>query len=171
MTGTGKTHLAKKIIKNHKRVIIIDDRYEYNDGIIFYSLLDLLEYIGTNDNQFVYICRFDNIVDIEYLFKLTFEIGNLLLVIEECYQYIDVRARNSFFIDYLVNRGRHREISLLLILQRIPDLNVSVRAQINELYIFKQVNPYDIEKLKPYGIETNNLKSLGTGEYKYLTYN
>jgi len=84
-TGSGKTTLAKELIKDFSRVIIIDSMSEYNQGLVFTSFDDLSEYILSNNifnnDNFCLICRFESDIEIEYLFKLVFEITNLLLVI------------------------------------------------------------------------------------------
>src|SRR5690606_1368116 len=70
-TGSGKSYLTKKLLKQYKRIVIIDPKFEYENGIIFYNIIDLINYIEDNKlKEFTFICRFNNDDDIEYLFKL-----------------------------------------------------------------------------------------------------
>ena len=164
-TGTGKTTLAKKIIENYNRVIIIDALQEYKKGLIFYSFQDLADYFTEkNPSKFNFICRFENDLDMEYLFLFIFEIGNLLLVVEEAEIYIAPQVKQSSFLR-LVRYGRHRGISILGIARRSTELSTSFRSQTDKIYSFKQTDPLDLKKMELLGFY--NLAQLP--QFKYIT--
>lgn len=159
-TGAGKSTLSKEIIKQYSRVLIIDPMEEY-DGIIFYDFDTLLFYHRKNLLQnFVYVCRFENDLDIEFAFKFCKTVGNILLVLEECSIYVSPQAKSSLFLD-LVRFGRHNSISLLGISRRTTELHNDLKSNVDKIYSFKQTLPIDIKNMASLGFEgLENLISL-----------
>jgi hypothetical protein len=156
-TGTGKSTLARMLIKNYDRVIIIDPMHEY-EGIIFYDYYTLNEYHRHNKlENFVYVCRFSDDLDIEYLFKFCKVIGNILLVLEECSMYVSPQSKSNEFLN-IIRFGRHYNISLLGISRRTTELHNDLKAIIDTIYSFKQVLPNDLLKMQRLDFE--NLESL-----------
>ena len=158
-TGTGKSTFAKRYIENYNRVVIIDAMEEY-EGIIFYRMSDLFDYIEfndliDNDKPFRLVCRFSEDIEIEYLFETLFVVGNLLLVVEEAEIYISPYAKSGAFLK-LVRYGRHKKISILGIARRSSELSLTFRSQVNCIYSFKQTDFNDLkyfEKLGLYGLD------------------
>lgn len=160
-TGSGKTVLAKHLLKEFNRVIIIDSMSEYENGLVFTSFDDLSSYVLDNNiynnDSFCLICRFESDIEIEYLFKLVFEITNLLLVVEEAEIYISPFAKQSNFLR-LVRYGRHKNISLLGIARRTGELSLSFRSQTDFIYSFLQTDATDLKNMELIGL--NNLDQL-----------
>jgi len=161
-TGSGKTTLAKDIIKNYKRIIIIDNLAEY-DGTIIENFSDFCDYI-IDKKEFVICCRFTEDEDYEYLFKVLFEIPDILLVLEEAEMYISPYAKRTDFLR-LVKYGRHRDISILGIARRTSELSSNFRSQVDKIYTFKQTEPNDLKILEDLGFNINEVQNLP--EYKF----
>lgn len=152
-TGTGKTTLAKKLLSEYKRIIIVDSLAEYQNGIIFYTYEDFRDYIlfKTDRENFRYILRFTTDDEIEQMFNLVFDLTDFVLVLEEAEIYISPYTKKSNFLR-LVNYGRHREISIIGIARRTSELSLQLRAQVNKIYSFKQTEIQDIEKMEKLGL-------------------
>lgn len=165
-SGSGKTTYAKNYLKNHKRIVIIDPQSEYDCGLIFFELGDLIKYYVLNissTSDFCFICRFETDFEHEYLFKVCKIIGNLLLVVEEAEIYISPYAKSSNFLD-LCRYGRHQNISLLGIARRSAELSINFRALVTKIISFKQTEPSDLKYLETLGL--TNLDELEDHAYK-----
>lgn len=151
-TGSGKSSYVKGLIKKISRLIVIDALHEYNDGIIFYTLQDFLDYLDRNlkADGFRYIIRFSNDEELELLFDLIFYIGNLTLVVEEAEIYISAYVKQSNFLR-LIRYGRHKAISIIAVARRVTELSNDVRSQANQIISFKQILKKDIDYLKNLG--------------------
>jgi len=149
----------------------VDTLFEYDEGLIFYSFEDLINYLINNkcyNNNFVFICRFQTDLEINYLFELAYLLGNLCLVLEEAEIYINPYQKvNSSFLK-IVRYGRHKSISIIAIARRVVELSNDIRSQVNLMYSFKQINPIDVQNLKKYGFQrVENLKDY---EYELVEY-
>lgn len=165
-TGSGKSYLTKKLIKDLNRVIIIDALNEYTDGIIFYSLKDFALFIYENNpDKFKIILRLHNLdlqkdisLTVDKVFDLCFHIGNLTLVIEEAEIYISQYEKKSVF-NNLIRYGRHKEISLIAVARRVTELSNDLKSQVNKIYSFNQVLKNDIIYLNNLGfVKVDKLK-------------
>lgn len=153
-TGTGKSTLAKKLMKEYTRKIIIDTQIEYRDGIIFYNYNSLRIWLMKNyDNEknFSLILRFQDDNELEQFFNLAYELQNYVLVMEEAELYISPFAKKHSFLR-LVRYGRHKNISLIGIARRASELSSDFQAQVNIIYTFKQTIPLDVEKMERLGL-------------------
>lgn len=165
-TGTGKTTLAKNLIKKENRYIIIDALREYDNGIIIEDFESFLDYVKNNfNNDFKIICRFTSDEDIEYLFRTVFVIGNLTLLVEEAEIYINPYSKSNNFLR-LVRYGRHKNVKIIGVARRTAELSMDFRAQTNRIISFKQTEKRDLEKLAELGLE--NLDKLSEHEYKEI---
>jgi len=165
-TGSGKSYYAKKIISSFSRVIILDPMAEYEDGLIFEDFESLADYyLQIVPDDFKFICRFTNDNDINFLFRIVFEIKDLLLVCEEAEIYISPFSKQSNFLK-LIRYGRHSEISLLLIARRASELSLDVRAQVTKLISFVQTDPNDLIKMDKLGL--TNLENLPLYKYEEI---
>jgi hypothetical protein len=155
-TGSGKSSFVKKeLIRNIERLIIIDALSEYENGIIFYDVDTLIEYILDNQvnqhDNFKYICRFTDDKDIELLFLLVFELSNLTLLVEECEIYVSPNSKSSNFLK-LVRYGRHKNISIIGVARRSTELSLTFRSQTDTIFSFKQTDKNDLVKMEELGL-------------------
>lgn len=166
-TGSGKSYYTKQLIKSYDRVIVIDKKFEY-DGLIVFTIEDLLEFHAVNEPEnFRYICRFKDELDIEYLFKFCDVVGNLLLVVEECGTYISPRSHSSYF-SHLVKTGRHSQVSIIGTARRPSELSAEFKADVDKIISFKQTLPLDLQIMKGQGFE--GLDKLGEYDYMEINY-
>jgi hypothetical protein len=166
-TGSGKSTLAKKLLSEFNRIIIIDTQFEYSEGIIFSNILDLQIYHFTNQPEtFKYICRFDNDLDFEFLFRWIYITGDICLLAEEAEIYISPRSTQNDFLK-LVRYGRHKNISIIGIARRASELSVDFRSQVTTIYSFKQTETLDLQRMQLLGFE--GLENLSEFEYKEIS--
>lgn len=164
-TGSGKTTLAKKIINNYDRVVVIDEMLEY-EGNICYDFNQ--SFNEMKKEKFFVVCRFNNDIDLQKLFYSLRYVKDLLLVVEESEIYLSSRTKkssNDYFL-YLVRYGRHFNISILGIARRVTELNIEFRSQVNEIYVSKFSEPKDLEIFEKIGISKE--KILALKEYEFL---
>lgn len=152
-TGQGKSYLAQQLIKEEKRILIIDPLFEYENGLIFYTFDDLINYYEKNKPEtFKFICRFASDLEIDFLFKFCVIVKRLILVLEEAEIYISPQARSSNFLN-LVRYGRHHAISIIGIARRTSELSTDFKSQVNTIYSFNQSLPRDVQIMKELGFE------------------
>jgi hypothetical protein len=92
---------------------------------------------------------------------------DFLLVVEEADQFLDPQKKNTPFLR-LIRRGRHREISLLCIVRRVPEINKNFRAQCSSIVTFTQTEPDDLDLLSRYGFDPEAVSSLEPHRYLVL---
>lgn len=149
--GSGKSYLARKLIENESRLLIFDTMSEYNEGIVF----------CTEDyQQFcefwkqVYIHPFRIIFrplkpddEIEQIGRLVYALGNMCFVVEEIDCYVPTFNISESFA-HIIQRGRHKNITLIGITQRPYGINRLLTSQAKEIYVFSTNEPRDREYLR-----------------------
>lgn len=149
--GSGKSYLANQMIRNEKRLIVFDTMSEYKEGIVF----------GTEDfDQFcefwksVHNRKFRLIyrpirpdVEIEYIAELVYKLGDVTFLVEEIDCYCSAYQISDQFAN-IVQRGRHKNITLIGISQRPYGIHRLLTSQAKEIYIFNTNEPRDREYLK-----------------------
>lgn len=169
-TGSGKSTLVKKIIKDYNRIFIIDKLFEYTDGIIFETFLDLQNYfIKQNPKQFKCICRFTTDIDIENLFKLVWIVGNCIIVVEESELYINPYSKFSNFLK-LVRYGRHKNINIIAIARRVVELSNDIKANADYIITFKQILDRDLNYLASLGFNKEKCFNLEPFKFEVIRY-
>jgi chromosomal replication initiation ATPase DnaA len=162
-TGTGKSHLANKIIRDFPRTVIIDPKHEYTNGLIFYSFELFVKYILENDfisdinKNFNFICRFSDESENEAMFEICEVLENLCLLIDEIEFYIESRNKSTYF-NNLINYGRHHNISIIGIARRPAEMSTTLKSQVDTIYSFQMTLPSDIKYLENFGL--SNVETL-----------
>lgn len=150
-TGQGKSTLTKQLVKNEKRLVIIDPKQEY-EGTIVETFEDFHDFIIKNDGQpFKVICRYQNSIDHDYTFNLLKNIPNVCLVVEEIQIYVSPYIKDSPFLD-LLRYGRHNHIKVIAIARRFSEFSADLTGLAEKVYTFKQTSPLDIQTCKKYGL-------------------
>lgn len=170
-TGSGKTTLAKEIRKKFNRIITLDPLKQY-DGVIFKTFRELYEHIQSRLDQwefleFSYTCRFQSDEEYEQVFAMARTLNNFLLVVEETDMFLKPRDPDSNFM-WLINYGRHRNISLLCVGRRAPEITIGMRAQATSVVTFRQNEPNDLKLLEAYGFEPGRVSKLEQFKYEYV---
>jgi hypothetical protein len=163
-TGYGKTYLTRKLLKKHRRVIILDPNFEYT-GTIVSSFYEFAEYMKSEPEKFCIVCRFEGDNDEEYLFRAVWEIGNCLLVIEEFADFVD-EMEKGYPLHKLIRRGRHKAISILGVSQRVPDFPPVFRSQCDTIITFCQTEPIDLQRLESNGFDPEKVSKLPYYQYE-----
>lgn len=149
--GSGKSYLANKLIENEKRLFIYDTLSEYNQGVVF----------GTEEREQclefwrrVYIKHFRMIyrplnpeVEIDDICDLIYSLGDVTLLVEEIDCYCSAFKISHNFAQ-IVQRGRHRNITLIGVTQRPYGIHRLLTSQAKEIYIFNTNEPRDREYLR-----------------------
>jgi len=148
--GSGKSYLAKSLIAKEPRLVVFDTIGEYTEGVIF----------GTEQyDQFVQFWQrsyrrpfrliyqpIDPDGEIEKIAELVYALGNVTFVVEE----IDCFCGShqiAFSFKQIIQRGRHKNITLIGITQRPFGIHRLLTSQAKELYIFNTNEPRDREYL------------------------
>jgi hypothetical protein len=176
-TGTGKTYLAKRLLRKFRRQIIIDPNDEYEDVTQkFYTLEDFLiwtkrlavfEMLDTVNFR-VALTVPD--VDVETVARIVFRMPETLFVIDDAAPHLEHPGDNLLV---LVRRGRHEAISLLFISYRIPDIHPDIRAQITTGISFQQLGEKEIKNAGNVGFtydvsQLQSYKENGVAEYTFF---
>jgi hypothetical protein len=148
-------------------------RYEY-PGNVFFSLSELYDYFDEIDAldpdvDFRVSMRFDvetAEIETDDLFTLCEYVGNMLVLVEEASLFFDPRRKIKSF-QRLVSQGRHKNISLLCVSQRVPELDTTFRAQANTLVTFLQTSPTDLDGLYSWGFNIDHVTELEKFDHRY----
>lgn len=166
--GSGKSHLAKTLLQQSKRFLVFDTLCEYKDGVIFENIKDLSDFWAEHiekDFRLIYqplnpVQEFDNIC------KLVWASGNMSFVVEELDTFCSSQNISDSFAS-IIQRGRHRDITLIGISQRPYGISRLITSQAKEIYTFIHTEPRDIEYLSMYmGKDVEKLRDLE--QYHYL---
>jgi hypothetical protein len=148
--GSGKSFLAKRLISKELRFIIFDTIGEYNQGVIFGTeqydqLMQFWQRTYRRPFRLVYQ-PIDPDAEIELIAELIYTLGNVTFVVEE----IDCFCGShqiAFSFKQIIQRGRHKNITLIGITQRPFGIHRLLTSQAKELYIFNTNEPRDREYL------------------------
>jgi hypothetical protein len=179
MKGSGKTTLAKEIIKSVDRAIIFDVLNEYEFGKI---IKDWQEFADELSNLFSEngILKKD-----EWKFTLKIDNGNFLyragqicwvfgkyfafykldwwICFEEASLYVPNNS-NNIFLNF-PRYGRHYLINQIFISRNTAELSKQVISQSDLIVSFKQIEPRHKKVLSEYGFNINKLEKLEKFDY------
>jgi len=149
--GSGKSYLAGKLIESEPRLMIFDTMGEYENGVIF----------GTED--FEQCCEFWRKVyqgqfrliyrpikpdaEIDQICDLVYTLGNCCYLVEEIDCYCSSYQISDTFAA-IVQRGRHKNITLIGVTQRPYGIHRLLTSQAKEIYVFNTNEPRDREYLR-----------------------
>jgi hypothetical protein len=164
-TGCGKTVLANSISEKADRIIILDPLFEY-DGLIFIDAVSLCDYFLADEKRktFRCVCRFQDEADYNILFRLLWYVKDVLLLTEETSIFLNPRSPDEDFLK-LINFGRHKNISLICVGRRIPEVSIYFRAQATSMITFTQTEPSDLLMLENLGFNSDEVSALDFHEF------
>lgn len=149
--GSGKSYLAIKLIENEPRLIIFDTMSEYENGVVF-GTEDYEKYLEFWRN--VYRGRFRMIyrplrpsAEIDAICEEIYTLGNCCFLVEEIDCFCSSNQISDAFAA-IVQRGRHKNITLIGITQRPYGINRLLTSQAKEIYVFNTNEPRDREYLR-----------------------
>lgn len=169
--GSGKSELAKKIIREHPRVFVFDTLAEYGKGFKVHegkqACIDAM--LSVKDSRAYRLSlRVLELEDNLALMELAYEFPRCMVVVEETSLY----ARPTYLpteIARLVRYGRHREIDQVYIARRPSEVHRDLTAQADVIVSFEQREPRDVKYLREIaGEEAERVRSLP--KYKVLAF-
>lgn len=147
--GSGKSYLARKLIEQEQRLLIFDTLSEYIEGVVFEDFQKFAEFWRK-----VYIHPYRLIYrplkpdeEIEKIAELVYMLGDVTFVVEEIDCYCTAYQISEAFA-HVIQRGRHKNITLIGITQRPYGIHRLLTSQAKEIYIFNTNEPRDREYLK-----------------------
>ena len=155
--------MSKRLIQQSRRLLILDPMGEHG-GTVFYDFDSLADYFETEREQFQCVLRPIEDYDADYFFRIARTIGNCTLLVDEAEIFINPQSMPDSF-RWLIQFGRHREVNIIAVARRAPELNIYLRAQQTSIITFAQTEPRDIEHLEDYGFDRNELEQLEGHEY------
>jgi len=149
--GSGKSYLAKKLIEKESRLVVFDSMSEYDSGVTFNSeSLDgfVAFWRKVYRQNFRLIYRpLNPDAEIESISELVYTLGNVCFLVEEIDCYCSAYQISESFAA-IVQRGRHKNITLIGITQRPYGIHRLLTSQAKEIYVFNTNEPRDREYLR-----------------------
>ena len=171
-TGSGKSFLAKRLLKKFDRYIIYDTQGEYTDGVVFERIEELYNFlIKVGDYKFRCIYNPLNIdTEISEICRFAYLLGDCCVLCEE----IDLYCSPSYIdpdFNNIVRRGRHKGVSIIALSQRPVGINKIITSQFSTTYSFFQDEPRDIDYLRDrFGKSVNILPHLNFKSFEYAKF-
>lgn len=158
-SGTGKTKLSREILKLFPKKIILDILEEYEAEKIYQGLGEFLQNESVLNTSLNVCIRNFSDSDVDYICKWCLIAGDVCLAFEEFENYVS-RYDSFKYLDEIIRRGRHNDVTLLAVSQRVPDFPPLFRSQITSFFTFYQDEPIDIKHLIDRGLEEETIKEL-----------
>jgi hypothetical protein len=150
-TGSGKTYLADRVIKEYPRVLIADAAFGEFDSIEFTDSIGLINHLqkigafpetrvsrGGKPSGTPFRVSYTPLPnERDWFFELALELGTCLLVLEEADRFEDT-VEYPHYSETIV-RGRHDGVSILAIGLRPSFLPKDLRTDVTRIYCFGQM--------------------------------
>lgn len=147
--GAGKTTLLKELLRKSplKRRIIVDSLDEFSCGVEISTPQQLKQMVDRGffkkEKTFNVVFRFkDEKVGFVLACDLATSAKNCLLVVDEVDMYSNAYKAPPEF-SWLVRYGRHNAVNMICIARRPADLWKTLRANANNIYMLRVVDPDD----------------------------
>lgn len=149
-SGCGKSYLGKMIQKIYPRVVIIDSLNEYPATPTDITTFDqFASFIREADDlvRFTRVIRFHidekNSLEIfELYMRALYELGDVMIVIEETQDYCSPNKIGHFFKKTLTS-GRHRGLAFIFTTQRPALISKTVLAQCTHVFVGNLIDHND----------------------------
>lgn len=166
--GSGKSYLAKLMLAEYNRYLIYDTLGEYIKGVSFLTLQELKDFWGkTYQGNFRLIYQPVNpIEDFDEVCDLVYSLGDMMFLVEEIDTFCSAQTLSTAFAN-IIQRGRHKDITLIGVSQRPYGIHRLVTSQAKEIHSFLHREPRDVDYLKSFiGEEAEKVRDLS--RYHYL---
>ena len=149
--GTGKSYLAKKLIQSERRLLIYDTLSEYEAGVIFDTeqseqFKEYWKHVYRRNFRLIYR-PLNPEQEIDEIAELVFALGDMTFLVEEVDCYCTSYNISDAFA-HIIQRGRHKNITLIGVTQRPFGIHRLLTSQAKEIYVFGTNEPRDIDYLK-----------------------
>ncbi|MFZ2146957.1 MAG: AAA family ATPase [Sedimentisphaerales bacterium] len=171
--GSGKSYLAKKLIDKELRLMVFDTMSEYEGGVIFGTeeherLLEFWRQVYRQNFRIIYRPIKPD-AEIEKICGLVYTLGNCCFLVEEIDCYCTSYQISDTFAA-IVQRGRHKNITLIGITQRPYGIHRLLTSQAKEIYIFNTNEPRDREYLRTLLGQEIEQKLDSLKQYEYINW-
>ncbi|MDD2773221.1 MAG: hypothetical protein PHP45_05945 [Elusimicrobiales bacterium] len=146
-TGSGKTLFSRGFVRGKRRVIVVErwtDKNEY-DARRLPELLDIVRFFKTKPAAFRVSYSPRNSDELETLLNIAWVICDVTVVVEEADTYFEKGGRPGRMFQEVVARGRHKEISLVLVSQNPSRMPKDARREADRLVTCLLVDRADRE--------------------------
>lgn len=153
--GSGKSHLVAEIIREFRRVIIIDTMGEYAQKLGKRKVKvastreqAITEIMNASDRRaFIIACQLERESDNMDVLKLVYDTPKVLVVVEETSMFCSPNYLPPPMAR-LIRFGRHREIDQIYVSRRPAEVHREITAQSDIIISFVQHEPADIKYLR-----------------------
>ena len=170
--GSGKSFLAAHLLDQYQRYFVFDTLHEYRNGVVFDDRPLLARFWRERYRaaSFKLIYRpTQPEVEIEEISNWAWLCGNLCYLIEEIDTFCTSYKPTSANLANIIQRGRHKNITLIGVTQRPFGIPRILTSQAKEINIFRTNEPRDREYLKSLTIGENIDAALDAlSQYEFL---
>lgn len=149
--GSGKSFLAAHLLDQYPRYFVYDTLHEYRNGVVFDDrpLLARFWRERYRAERFKIIYRpTQPDAEIENISEWAWLCGNLCYLVEEIDTFCTSNKPTSVNLANIIQRGRHKNITLIGVTQRPFGIPRILTSQAKEINIFRTNEPRDREYLK-----------------------
>lgn len=168
---SGKSHFTKALIKGFKRRIIFDTNWEHDDmgaRTSSFAGMQALWSRGLTHVVFQPTSKEPDYFD-AFMHEIMEKYRGVNVTIEEIENY-ETTHKTTVWFKRCLDIGRHRDIGLVCTVRRIPDMNASIGANADHIFVFKTHRPQDLELLSKWiGEEVYKIQT--APEYSFVYYN
>lgn len=171
--GSGKTTLARAMIKREPRYIIADSLNEYDAPMTATDERELADHVRAKLQGKLRLCvkvgndaMFDAACDAA---KIAGSEKPVLLVVEEA----DLRCSPAYVtasLDRLIRYGRHWGVSILAVARRPAEITRHLTAQADTVIAFRSVEPRDLDFFRKRCGEDFARRLPNLKRYRYITW-
>ena len=149
--GSGKSYLAKKMIGAEQRLVVYDTLGEYNQGVIFDSVqwkafLQFWDSVYRSNFRLIYR-PLEPAAEIDRIANLVYLCGDVTFLVEEIDCFCTSQQISEHFA-HIIQRGRHRNVTLIGVTQRPYGIHRLLTSQAKEIYVFNTNEVRDREYLR-----------------------
>jgi len=166
--GTGKSSLARALINDKDRNIILDTfGDDYNLGGITSDVQHCAEYYNrvNGNNSFAIVFRPTNDSDCEAFFRFAKETRAVTIWIDEVDRYCGPHSINED-LKWMLNYGRHRAISTIGIARRAASVHRDFTANADWIAVHQTRENRDLQYLREF-MNTEGLETLEQFQFKF----
>lgn len=176
-TGSGKTHLAKKLIWSEFSNVIFFDVKNTNsdlDAPTLHSLDDVKEALNNNVTRIRYVpdaLSDDKLKEFDEMCKIIWQYGRMHLIVDEMkaiYQKGNTTRSITDYHEALLTRGREKKVGVTGLTQRPHKVPLESMSESEHFFIFKLNIDDDRKRVtKITGGDREKLRTVGQHEFYY----
>lgn len=172
-TGSGKTYMMRELLRKEDRVFLFDSMADpkFEDfGVVVDDMADAV-HLAQKTEKFHIRFQFTDIERFDFICRTMVKRPHGYETFRDCTLAVDELAlfTNPHWmppgLSDLVRLGRHTGAKLLATTQRPPDINIFIRSQCKENYLFQMHEKADLDTFRGRLPDPERLVRLKIGEY------